>query len=706
MSAQVGGHGAFYQQLRRYYSWFTVAFVLFVLALAGLEQLNLSRAWIGNIFLFATIALYAGIGIMSRTADVSEYYVAGRRVPALFNGMATAADWMSAASFIGMAGTLYGRGFDGLSYIMGWTGGYCLVGLLIAPYLRKFGQFTIPDFLGARYGGNVARFVGLTVAILCSFVYVVAQIYGVGLITTRLTGVDFGVGIFLGLAGILVCSFLGGMRAVTWTQVAQYIVLVLAYLIPVIWLSIKLTHTLLPPQLVYGKVMTELDAREKQLVTDPAEVQVRGIFAQRAADARARIAALPKSWDEGKIAAQQKIDQLREVHAPIGDIKQAERTLAEYPRSADEAARVWQGEAVANTARAAPPVPHAEPYYSANPDPVKAEAERSRKRLNFIALTVTLMLGTAALPHILMRFYTTPTVDEARRSVFWSIACIFVLYFTAPALAVLVKFDVYSLLVGKSFSDLPGWIAAWTKVDPRLMSIVDVNKDGLVQLAEITLGQDIVVLATPEIAGLPYVITGLVMAGGLAAALSTADGLLLTITNALSHDLYYKMINPNAGTQLRVTVSKLLLVFVAIGAAVVANYMQTGILFMVAAAFSLASAGFFVPLVAGIFWKRANKYGAVASMIVGVSVSFYYMITTEPWLRSVFGVTGPLDGYTWFGIDPVSAGIFGVPAALVTLVVVSLLTPAPGGDVEQFVEFVRYPKIGLEEQPEAAVAAE
>ncbi|HUN94296.1 MAG TPA: sodium:solute symporter family protein [Burkholderiaceae bacterium] len=701
MSVATAGRGAFYQQLRRYYGWFTLAFIVFVLMLAALEQVNLSRTWIGNIFLFATIALYAGIGIMSRTADVSEYYVAGRRVPALFNGMATAADWMSAASFIGMAGTLYAKGFDGLSYIMGWTGGYCLVALLIAPYLRKFGQFTIPDFLGARYGGNVARFVGLTVAILCSFVYVVAQIYGVGLITTRLTGVDFGVGIFLGLAGILVCSFLGGMRAVTWTQVAQYIVLVVAYLIPVVWLSIKLTGFVLPPQFAYGQVMTELGTREKALIQDKKEMEVRAVFAQRAADARARIAALPKSWEDGKVAAQQKIDDLRDIHAPIGEIKAAERALADYPRSPDEATRTWAAEAAANAARAAPPSPHAEPYYSANPDPAKAEAERSHKRKNFLALTFVLMLGTAALPHILMRFYTTPTVDEARRSVFWSIACIFLLYFTAPALAVLVKYDLYTTVVGKAFADLPGWVAAWTKVDPRLMSIVDINHDGLVQLAEITLGQDIVVLATPEIAGLPYVITGLVAAGGLAAALSTADGLLLTITNALSHDLYYKMINPNAGTQLRVTVSKLLLVFVAIGAAVVANYMQTGILFMVAAAFSLASSGFFVPLVAGIFWKRANKFGAVASMIVGVSVAGYYMVTTEPWLRSVFGVTGPIESYTWFGIDPVSAGIFGAPAALITLVVVSLLTPAPARDVEAFVEYVRHPRIGFQESEAA-----
>jgi len=244
----------FRAMLGRVYSWYAGGFLAFVLALAVLEQLGVTKQWIGYLFLLATVALYAGIGVMSRTADISEYYVAGRRVPAMFNGMATGADWMSAASFIGMAGTLYLTGYGGLAFIMGWTGGYCLVALFLAPYLRKFGQFTIPDFLGARYGGHIPRFVGIFCAILCSFTYVVAQIYGVGLITTRLTGMAFELGIFLGLGGILVCSFLGGMRAVTWTQVAQYIVLIVAYLIPVIWLSVK--HTNFPiPHVVYGSVL-------------------------------------------------------------------------------------------------------------------------------------------------------------------------------------------------------------------------------------------------------------------------------------------------------------------------------------------------------------------------------------------------------------------------------------------------------------------
>jgi cation/acetate symporter len=692
MGAQVSSNRAFYNQLKKYYTYYTGGFLVFLIALAILEQLGMPRVWIGYTFLFATIGLYAGIGIMSRTADVAEYYVAGRRVPALFNGMATGSDWMSAASFIGMAGALYLQGFDGLAFILGWTGGYCLVAFLIAPYLRKFGQFTIPDFLGTRYGGNAARFVGILVAIFVSFVYVVAQIVGVGLITSRFTGVAFEVGVFLGLAGILVCSFLGGMRAVTWTQVAQYIILIIAYLIPVVWLSVK--HTGIPlPQFVYGSVLVKVGERERQLIADPKEKEVRDIFRQRAADAKARVDGLPGTWVEGRAAAESRVAELKAANAPLADQRAAEKALADFPRTEADARRIWSGQVASNTARAAPPLPHGVPFYSAHPDPVKAEAERDRKRKNFLALILCLMVGTASLPHILMRYYTTPSVREARKSVFWSLFCIFLLYFSAPALAVLVKFDIYTLIVGKNFADLPGWVAAWQKVDPRLLSITDVNKDGVVQLAEIVLGQDIIVLATPEIAGLPYVISGLVAAGGLAAALSTADGLLLTVANALSHDLYYKMINPNATTQKRIMVSKILLLVVAILAAYTAAAAPADILFLVAAAFSLAAAGFFAPLVLGVFWKRANKYGAISAMIVGVSLTFYYQATTQVWLRGVFGVTTPVAEMTWWDIAPISAGIFGMPAAIITMVVVSLLTPAPDKQTQEFVEHVRYPNL-------------
>ncbi len=675
----------FFQFLKKSYTFYTGGFIVFIVLLAILEQFGLPKIWIGYAFLFATVGLYAGIGIISRTADIAEYYVAGRRVPAFFNGMATGADWMSAASFIGMAGTLYLTGYFGLAFIMGWTGGYCLVALFLAPYLRKFGQFTIPDFLGARYGGHIPRFVGILCAILCSFTYVVAQIYGVGLVTTRLVGVPFELGIFLGLGGILVCSFLGGMRAVTWTQVAQYIVLIVAYMIPVVWLSIK--HTSFPiPQMVYGKVLEKVSAREAELVKDPKELEVRKIFADRAASANAKLKGLPGSYESEKAALAKSVDDLKAQNAPAEQVAAAQLALEKFPKSIDEAKGAWTREA-GLAARAGPPLFHAQAF------PGKDEKAQDINRRNFLALILCLMVGTAALPHILMRYYTTPSVKEARESVTWSLFFIFLLYFTAPALAVLVKFDVYTLLVGSEFAKLPAWVAAWQKVDPTLLNITDVNRDGLVQLAEIVIGGDIVVLATPEIAGLPYVISGLVAAGGLAAALSTADGLLLTIANALSHDLYYKMIDPHASTQKRVTISKILLLVVALIAAFVASQKPADILFLVSAAFSLAAAAFFPALVLGVFWKRANKWGATLGMLAGVGITFYYMATTQPWLRRLFNVQSSIADNTWWDINPISAGIFGIPLGFAVLIIVSLLTPAPDKETQELVDHVRYPHL-------------
>ncbi|MBP6778401.1 MAG: VC_2705 family sodium/solute symporter, partial [Piscinibacter sp.] len=302
---------------------------------------------------------------------------------------------------------------------------------------------------------------------------------------------------------------------------------------------------------------------------------------------------------------------------------------------------------------------------------------------------------TAALPHILMRYYTTPSVKEARESVTWSLFFIFLLYFTAPALAVLVKYEMFSNVVGASFASLPDWISAWNKVDPSLLSVADVNKDGILQLGEIKIGGDIIVLATPAIGGLPYVVSGMVAAGGLAAALSTADGLLLTIANALSHDLYYKMIDPNAPTARRVSISKALLVVVALAAAGVASQKPADILFLVSAAFSFAAATFFPALVLGIFWKRANKWGASLGMIAGLGTTFYYMATTQPWLRGMFGVTSPIADNIWWGISPISAGLFGVPIGFIVIIVVSLITRAPSQATQELVEHVRYPDLKL-----------
>jgi cation/acetate symporter len=690
MAAQT--QAQFNAALKKYYSFYTGGFVAFVIVLAIIEQMGVPQRVLGYIFLLATIGLYAGIGIMSRTADVAEYYVAGRRVPALFNGMAVGADWMSAASFIGMAGTLYLTGYDGLAFIMGWTGGYCLVALFLAPYLRKFGQFTIPDFLGARYGGHVPRLIGVFAAILCSFTYVVAQIMGVGIITSRFTGLEFGIGVFVGLAGILVCSFLGGMRAVTWTQVAQYIILIIAYLIPPVWLAAKQTGVPIP-QLVYGYQLQKVTELEKKIIADPKETEVRNMFKAKADAATEALKDPAKAFADAKAALDAKVAELKAAPTPDPQaIEAAEKALAAYPKDVEAAKAQWTKDK-GLAARAAPLKPHADIFVGVGKDDAAKQADADKKRRNFLALIFCLMVGTAALPHILMRYYTTPSVKEARISVAWSLFFIFLLYFTAPALAVLVKYEVYSNLVGSSFSALPRWVELWRAVDPALLSVTDINMDGIIQRAEIAIGGDIVVLATPEIAGLPYVISGLVAAGGLAAALSTADGLLLTIANALSHDVYYKIIDPNAPTSRRLAIAKTLLLIVALMAAYVAGQKPADILFLVSAAFSFAAASFFPSLVLGVFWKRANKLGAVLGMVTGLAVTFYYMATTQPWLRGVFGVTGPIADYEWFGISPISAGIFGIPAGFAMVIIGSLIGRAPSKEVQELVDHVRYPSL-------------
>ncbi|MCP5278974.1 MAG: cation acetate symporter [Thiobacillus sp.] len=627
----------FVYRLKKYYSFYTGGFVMFVLALAVAEYMGMPDQWIGWTFMATTVALYAGIGIMSRTADVTEYYVAGRRVPAIYNGMATGADWMSAASFIGLAGTLYAKGYDGLAFVMGWTGGYVLVALLLAPYLRKFGQFTIPDYMGARYGGHAARGLAVVGTVLASFTYVTAQIYGVGIITSRFLGITFEIGVFVGLAGLLLCSFLGGMRAVTWTQVAQYIILIIAYLVPVVFMSYQITSVPVP-QLAYGAVLEKVTERENDIKADPAQLAAREAFKQKAEALGERIASLEAKGADG-----------------------------------DEVAKLEQERAAAED-RSKPITHHGEPF------PGDTEEERNTARLNFIALTFCLMVGTASLPHVLMRYYTTPSVREARESVFWSLFFIFLLYFTAPAYAVFAKYEVYTNLIGSSIIELPGWVASWSKLG--LVSVEDINGDGILQLAELALNPDVIVLATPEIAGLPYVVAGLVAAGGLAAALSTADGLLLTITNALSHDVYYQMVNRQASANRRLAVSKGLLLLVALVAAYVASLKPATILSMVAWAFSIAAACFFPALVLGIFWKRTTKQGAIAGMVVGMGLTLFYLVGVK-----FLGMP------KWFGISDVSAGIFGIPAGFLTTLVVSLLTPEPDQATQDLVESVRYPRL-------------
>ena len=666
-------------RLQRYYLYYTGCFFLFIASLAILEQQGMPPRWIGYAFLFFTISMYAVIGIVSRTSDVSEYYVAGRRVPAFFNGMATGADWMSAASFMGMAGTLYLSGFQGLAYVIGWTGGFVLVALLLAPYLRRFGQYTIPDFLGARYGGTPIRIVAVGAAILASFVYVVAQIYGVGVITSRFVSLQFEIGVFVGLAGILVCSFLGGMRAVTWTQVAQYLILIVAYITPVAILSYNVTGNPVP-QLVYGDVLQQVTALENRVFSNRAELDVRQLYAERADQYAQKIMQLPQSLTLEREHLEAQINQLKAGDAQMRDIVALERLRRELPHDPEQAKARWESAMFTAVERSRPPIHHADAF------PGDDEQQQWIQRINFLALVFCLTVGTAALPHVLIRYYTTPTVREARESVFWSLLFILLLYITAPAYAVFAKFEVLSHLAEIPIAKLPGWVAAWAKVG--LVSIEDINADGILQLAELSLNPDVIVLATPEIAGMPYVVSGLVAAGGLAAALSTADGLLLTITSALSHDVYYRIIRPEASTQFRLVISKSMLLVVAIMAATVAAQKPGTILSMVAWAFSIAGSAFFPALVLGIFWERATRSGALAGMLIGLLTTLYYLLRVEfdsiPWL----GISG-LRMEPWFHVQSTAAGVFGVAAGFVTIVVVSLLTK-PEPQAARFLDIVRH----------------
>ena len=672
-------------QLFRGYAAYTFGFCLLVLLLALFEIMGLARQWIGYAFLLVTVALYAGIGIMCRTSDPVEYYVAGRRVPAVFNGMATAADWMSVASFIGVAGTLYLTGYNGLAYILGWTGGYVLVALFLAPYLRKFGRYTIPDFLGARFGGNWPRLLGVLCAVLCSFTYLVAQIYGVGIITTRMTGISFELGIFIALGGVLVCSFLGGMRAVTWTQVGQYIILLIAYLVPVVWLAVKQTGEPLP-QVAASSVLQQVSEREHELTHDQSELAVRALWQARAEMMQTRVSGLPETYETEQQKLRLQLLRARANDAPMGEVRNLERELAAYPKSVEDARMAWSKARDDYAVRATAPQPHAAPFASRTFELTDAV------RNNFLAIVLCLMMGTAGLPHILMRSFTTPSVDAARKSVFWSLFFILLLYLTAPALAILVKFEIYTDLVGSRFADLPAWVHAWSAVDRSLLNIVDLNRDGIVQLAEIHMGADVVVLAGPEIGGLPYVVSGLVAAGALAAALSTADGLLLTLSSALSHDTLFRVLSPKMGPGRRVLLSKILLLIVAFAAAWAATRTPADILFLVGAAFSFAASTFFPVLVLGIFWKGANKWGACCGMLTGLSVTVVYMIQAQPWLRHwILGIPTSEPVTLWWDIQPIAAGVFGAPAAFGAIILVSLLTRRINPVTDALVDDLRLP---------------
>lgn len=667
-------------RIHRRFFIYVVCLLLFLLALGFAEQWGLKKSWVGGIFLFVTVSLYAAIGIYGRTSDAVEYYVAGRSIPAVYNGMATAADWMSAASFISLAGGLYLQGFSGtasqpggLVYILGWTGGFCLVALLVAPYLRALGLYTIPDYFGVRFGGRWPRMIAAFSAVLCSFTYVVAQIYGVGLITSRLTGVQFEIGILLGLGGVLVCSFLGGMRAVTWTQVTQYVVLILAFLIPVSWLAYKQVGNPLAP-FVYGQQLQKISALEAQLAHSPAEMQVIDEYFRRARDYELKLQDVEVALESDRKTLRDKIRFLNEHRVDESIIVLARRELAALPKDALSARERWTRAMQENLERAKPLAgmpPHLKPFAGEPSGTLEEQQSFELSRRNFLALMFCLMVGTAGLPHLLTRFYTTRTVAEARNSVAWSLFFIALLYLSAPALAVLVKFEIMSQLVGQNFDSLPAWIAQWAKVDSSLISVSDVNGDHILQFSELRMGADIVMLATPELGGLPYVVSGLVAAGGLAAALSTADGLLLTIGNALAHDVFFQGKSDKIGAVRRVMLSKFALLVVALIAAYVAAQRPADILYLVSASFSLAGSAFVPVMVLGIFWKRTTEEAAIAGMVAGLGLAIYYMAINAMPVRSVLGLEG---SGLWFGIHPVSAGVFGVFAGFGVTVLVTLLS--------------------------------
>jgi cation/acetate symporter len=508
--------------------------------------------WIDWAFLGATLVVYAVIGLRSKTDSLDEYYVAGRNVPGAINGLATGSDWMSAASFMSMAGALFLLGFEGLAYLIGWTGGYVLLILLLVPYLRKFGRFTLPDFIGARYPGHGARVIAAVLSIIICFTYITAQVTGIGIIMSRFLGIDYVLGVAVGLSAVLVCSFLGGMRAITWTQGVQGIILVLAYLLPITWISYRLTGSAVP-QIMFGEALRNIALLEE---------------------------------------------------------------LQQISRGYTEAFNDWTA-------------------------------------ANYIALVICLMLGTAGMPHILVRFYTVSSVQASRSSVGWALLWICLLYLTAPAYAAFARWELLREVVGSPLTALPAWVTDWAR--SGLLLVADAvgqggNGDGVLQFGELRIDQDLIVLAAPEIGGLPVTVSALVAAGALAAALSTADGLLMVIGAAAAHDIYHQTLNPRAGLRERLWLGRISMLIAAVLAALTALQRLTIIVQLVSWAFSLAAATIFPILVLGIFSRRTDSRAAVSGMLAGFTVTVSYMVLTS--IRP--------EAELW-GIGSTAAGIFGIP---------------------------------------------
>lgn len=548
-----------------------------------------------------TFALYIGIAIWSRAGSTKEFYIAGGGVSPLANGMATAADWMSAASFISMAGIIAFSGYDGSVYLMGWTGGYVLLALLLAPYLRKFGKFTVPDFIGERYYSNAARIVAVICALIVSFTYVAGQMRGVGVVFSRFLEVDINTGVIIGMVIVLFYAVLGGMKGITYTQVAQYCVLIFAFMVPAIFISIQMTGNPIP-QLGMGSMLNDGS----------------GTYL---------------------------LDRLNGLSTELG--------FAEY-------------------------------------------TDGSKSLVDVFAITLALMVGTAGLPHVIVRFFTVKRVRDARKSAGLALLFIAILYTTAPAVAVFARTNMIDTVSNAKYEDMPEWFSNWETTG--LIKHEDKNGDGIIQYVadkatnELTVDRDIMVLANPEIANLPAWVIALVAAGGLAAALSTAAGLLLVISSSVSHDLIKKVFKPSISEKGELWAARIS----ATGAVIIAGYFGINppgfVAAVVALAFGLAAASFFPAILLGIFYKKMNKEGAVSGMIVGISIMLYYMIKFKFGLfdGGKEAVAG-LQEEWWFGISPEGFGTVAMLVNFAVALVVNKFTQEPPEDVQDIVEHIRIP---------------
>ncbi len=541
-----------------------------------------------------TFTLYIGIAIWTRVGTTKGFYVAGGGVSPLANGMATAADWMSAASFISMAGLISFMGYDGSVYLMGWTGGYVLLALLLAPYLRKFGKFTVPDFIGDRYYSNYARSVAVICALFVSFTYVAGQMRGVGVVFSRFLEVDINLGVILGTGIVFFYAVMGGMKGITYTQVAQYCVLIFAFMVPAIFISIMMTGNPIP-QLGFGDQLSD------------------GTYL---------------------------LDKLDGLHAELG--------FAAY-------------------------------------------TDGSKSLIDVFFITAALMVGTAGLPHVIVRFFTVPKVKDARISAGYALVFIAILYTTAPAISAFARTNLIETIHNKPYDKLPSWVINWKKTG--LIEFKDKNRDGIVQYLgdlsknEVKIDKDIIVLANPEIAKLPNWVIALVAAGGLAAALSTAAGLLLVISTSVAHDIIKKQWKPNISEKEELMWARIS----AGGAVIIAAYFGINppdyVAATVALAFGLAAASFFPAIVLGVFFKRMNKEGAISGMIAGLLFTIFYI------LKFKFGLLGGGNQNDWwFGISPEGIGTLGMLINLFTALVIMKFTPPPPNEVQKIVENIRIPE--------------